>query len=528
MYRLDRMKASFISAVVFVAVAGGSAVSGWAQDPFVGLGGGIPETPLDKFVLPKLQRLGVNPAICSDAVYIRRVFVDMLGTLPTAKEAREFITDSDRNKRRALVERVLERDEYATYWAMKWSDILRVKAEFPVNLWPNAAQAYHRWIRASLAENKPYDQFVREMLTSSGSNFRAGQVNFYRAIQNRTPEGIATTVALTFMGSRAEFWPKHYLPGMKVFFSQIGFKSTREWKEEVIFWDPTKITNSAPQMATFPDGTQIQLPSDRDPREVFADWLIRPENPWFTLNIANRMWSWLLGRGIIHEPDDIRSNNPPSNEALLDYLKKEMITSHYDMKHVFRLILNSRSYQVSSMSRINNPQAEANFASYPLRRLDAEVLIDAINKITGTTDLYTSAIPEPFTFIPDSMTAVAMPDGSITSSFLQLFGQSARATGMETERVNKPLPAQRMHMLNASHIQQKLEDGPKMKAIFNSSLAPHKMVEELYLTILSRFPTGDEAKNAESYAKSKVVKGNEGWVDLAWALMNTAEFLYRH
>jgi hypothetical protein len=315
---------------------------------------------------------------------------------------------------------------------------------------------------------------------------------------------------------------------MKVFFSQIGYKQTREWKEEIVFWDPTKITNSAPQMATFPDGTQIQLPTDRDPREVFADWLIRPENPWFTLNIANRMWSWLLGRGIIHEPDDIRSNNPPSNEALLDYLKKEMIASHYDMKHLFRLILNSRSYQISSMSRIYNPQAEANFASYPLRRLDAEVLIDAINKITGTSDLYTSAIPEPFTFIPDSMTAVAMPDGSITSSFLQLFGQSARATGMENERVNKPLPAQRMHMLNASHIQQKLEDGPKMKAIFNSNLPPHKMVEELYLTILSRFPTGEEAKNAEVYAKSKVVKGNEGWVDLAWVLMNTAEFLYRH
>ncbi len=524
MYRVGAMKTSLISAMVFVMVG----VSGWAQDPFIGLGGGIPETPIDKCVLPKLARLGINPAICSDAVFIRRLYLDVLGTVPTAKEAREFILDTDRNKRRLLIERVLERDEYAMYWAMRWSDILRVKAEFPVNLWPNAAQSYHHWIKSSMASNKPYDQFVREMLTSSGSNFRVGPVNFYRAIQNRTPEGIATAVALTFMGSRAEFWPKHYLPGMKAFFEQIGYKPTREWKEEIIFWDPTKITNSAPQMATFPDGTQIQLPADRDPREVFADWLIRPENPWFTLNIVNRQWSWLLGRGIIHEPDDIRSNNPPSNEALLELLKKEMVAGHYDMKHILRLILNSRSYQITSMTRINNPQAEANFGSYPLRRLDAEVLIDAINKITGTTDLYTSAIPEPFTFIPDNMTAVAMPDGSITSAFLQLFGQSARATGMETERVNKPLPSQRMHMLNASHIQEKLERGPKMKAIYDSNLPPQKMVQEIYLTILSRFPTGDEAKNAESYAKTKVVKGNEGWVDLAWALMNTAEFLYRH
>ena len=528
LYRLDRMKASLISAVVFTVVLGGAAVTGRAQDPFIGLGGGIPETQIDKFVFPKLRGLGVNPSICSDAVFIRRVFLDVLGTLPSAREAKEFILDQDRNKRRNLIDRVLERDEYADYWAMKWSDILRVKAEFPVNLWPNAAQSYHHWIRASMAENKPYDKFVREMLTSSGSNFRVGQVNFYRAMQNKTPEGIATTVALTFLGSRAEFWPKHYLPGMKVFFSQIGYKTTREWKEEIVFWDYTKVTNNVPQMATFPDGTQIQLPADRDPREVFADWLIKPENPWFTLNVVNRMWSWLLGRGIIHEPDDIRSNNPPSNPALLAYLQKELVTARYDMKYICRLILNSRTYQVSSMSKYNNPQAEANFGSYPLRRLDAEVLIDAINKITGTTDLYTSAIPEPFTFIPDDKLAVALPDGSISSSFLELFGRSTRATGMETERVNKPLPSQRLHMLNSSHIQRKIEEGPKMKALLDEKRKARDIVEDLYLTILSRFPTGEEIKNAEVHANSKVVKGREGWVDLAWALMNTAEFLYRH
>ena len=254
---------------------------------------------------------------------------------------------------------------------MKWGDILRIKAEFPVNLWPNAAQAYHRWVRASIAENKPYDKFVREMLTSSGSNFRVGPVNFYRAIQNRTPEGTATAVALTFMGSRAESWPKDRLAGMAVFFAQIGYKPTREWKEEHVFWDPFKSAETAAKSEpakpasraatgacrtadrqprrwtpSFPTGPRFSCRPNRDPREVFADWLITPKNPWFTRNIANRVWAWLLGRGIIHEPDDIRDDNPPSNPELLAYLEKELIASHYNLKHLYRLILNSQDVPV--------------------------------------------------------------------------------------------------------------------------------------------------------------------------------------
>ena len=290
--------------------------------------------PIDKIVFAKLSSLGMRPVLCSDAVFLRRAYLDVIGTLPTAKEARDFIHDPDlKSKRRLLIERLLEREEFADYWAMQWGDVLRIKAEFPVNLWPNAAQAYHRWVLASIAENKPYDKFVREMLTSSGSNFRVGPVNFYRAIQNRTPEGIASAVALTFMGARVDAWPKDRLPGMAVFFSQIGYKPTREWKEEHVFWDPLhSIPMATPPVAPaakseaktgakaaggqakpaaaakpdvlaamFPDGTKIQLPPNRDPREVFADWLISPKNPWFAKSIVNRVWAWLLGRGIIHE-----------------------------------------------------------------------------------------------------------------------------------------------------------------------------------------------------------------------------------
>lgn len=522
---------------------------------------------IDRLVFPELARLQIKPVLCSDAVFVRRAYLDVIGTLPTAKEARAFIEDANPAKRRALIDQLLERDEFADYWAMKWGDVLRIKAEFPVNLWPNAAQAYHRWVRAAIAANKPYDEFVRELLTSSGSNFRVGPVNFYRAIQNRTPEGIASAVALTFMGARTDAWPSNRLADMAVFFSQIGYKPTGEWKEEHVFWDPAGFSrisgSSAPGRAaiaaigqpsnnvaqlsvpatattparrttTFPDGTKVTLADDRDPREVFAEWLITPRNPWFTRAAANRAWAWLLGRGIVHEPDNIRTGNPASNPALLMHLDKEFVASRYDLKQLYRQILNSKTYQFTSMPQSSSPQAAAQFASYPLRRLDAEVLIDAINQITGTSDLYTSPIPEPFTYIPKDMPAIAIADGSITSPFLALFGRSARATGMENERNNRPVPAQWLHLLNSSHIQRKLEQGPALQAIIDSGKSRTQIIEELYLTILSRFPTPEEVATAKAYGapanetKPGRPKRREEWVDIAWALINSTEFVFRH
>ena len=537
------MKSLLLATVLGLGSLGVLAAPGLGASLFDENKTSMPETPLDGIVMRALSKKGIRPAYCSDSVFVRRAYLDVIGTLPTADEAREFIRDPSLNKRLALVNRLLERDEFADYWAMKWSDLLRVKAEFPVNLWPNAAQAYHHWIRASLRDNKPYDVFVRELLTSNGSNFRVGPVNFYRAMQNRTPEGIATTVALTFMGTRAENWPSNQLAGMTVFFSQVSYKPTREWKEEIVFWNPDKDTfapsNSplssvlrpppGPLVGLLPDKTKIKLPPDRDPRELFADWLVSAKNPWFTITIVNRIWSWLLGRGIIHEPDDIRLDNPPSNPALLAYLQKELVKSGFDMKHIFRLILTSRTYQFSSLYPADKmAQAEPLFGFYPLRRLDAEVLVDAINKVTGTSDLYTSAIPEPFTFIPANKPAIALPDGSITSPFLELFGRPARATGMENERVNRPIPSQRMLLLNSSHIQRKIEEGPALKGILSATRKPQEMIEDLYLTILSRFPTPEEVAKVEAYIKSGVVKGREAGVDLAWALINSDEFLYRH
>ncbi len=488
-----------------------------------------PQNAIDEAVFARLKELNIQPArVCSDAVFVRRAYLDVIGTLPKGLEAEQFALSWNANKRRALIERLLEREEFADYWAMKWSDLLRVKAEFPINLWPNAAQAYHRWIRTRIKENTPYDRFVRELLTASGSNFRAPPVNFYRALQNKEPRAIAQTVALTFMGARAEKWPDDRMAGMAAFFSEIGYKHTSEWKEEIVLFDLAKTTNRLAQAAVFPDGTPAQLSPERDPREVFADWLIDPKNPWFTKNIANRVWSWLLGRGIIQEPDDIRPDNPPSDPKLLALLEKELIESHYDLKSLFRLILNSKTYQLSSLPGTDDPQGAAHFASYPLRRLEAEVLIDALDQLTGTTENYTSAIPEPFTFIPADMRSIALPDGSISSPFLEMFGRPPRDTGLESERNNRATTEQRLHLLNSSHVLLKIEKSRLVESQMQTNRAPRDIANAIYLNVLSRPPTPYESKIVEDYFHSGKVKKRQATVDLAWSLINSAEFLYRH
>jgi hypothetical protein len=521
------MKISLIPAVVFFTAVVATAVPKATPSPFERRAAPKPRSKIDKLVFDRLEQLDIQPAnICSDPVFVRRAYLDVIGTLPTAQEARTFILDKNPNKRSTLIDRLLERDEFADYWAMKWGDLLRVKAEFPINLWPNAVQAYHHWIRAGIKKNMPYDKFVRELLVSSGSNFRVPQVNFYRAMQSKEPETIAQVVALTFMGERAENWEKERLSGMAGFFSLVGYKSTGEWKEEIVYFDPNRASTSL--KAVFPDGKAAKLSPDKDPREVFADWLIDPKNPWFTRNIANRVWSWLLGRGIIHEPDDIRPENPPSNPKLLAFLEKELIAAKYDLKHIYRLILNSNTYQLSSIPRTDKPEGEANFSYYPLRPLEAEVLIDALNQITGTTEKYSSEIPEPFTFVPPEQRSIALADGSITSSFLEMFGRPPRDTGLESERNSRPTAAQRLHMLNSSHIQRKIEQGRKLRKLMQGKGNMRQLATRFYLAILSRFPTNEEVKIVEEYSKSN--RGNKRVVavDLAWALINSAEFLYRH
>jgi hypothetical protein len=489
-----------------------------------------PANRIDRPVLQKLAEKGIQPAAtCSDSTFVRRVYLDTTGTIPTADEARAFIGDRTPEKRAKLIDTLLADDAFADYCAMQWCDRLRVKSEFPINLWPNAVQAYYRWIHTSIRENKRYDQFVREILIANGSNFRVPQVNFFRALQDSEPGTIAQAAALAFMGVRTDRWPERKQADLAAFFSDIRFKRTGEWKEEIVYADlfDQSPADRRPETLAFPDGTETDVPHDVDARSAFADWLIRPANPWFARNAVNRIWHQLLGRGIIHEPDDIRPDNPPSNSELLALLEREFVESGYDTRHIYRLILTSATYQRSALPAADTPEAGHLFAHYPLRRTDAETLIDTLCKITGTVEEYWSVIPEPFTFIPTEQSAITLADGSITSSFLEQFGRPPRDTGFAAERNNQITPTQKLHLLNSSHVLKKLESVPRN--LPNRSRGnPIANVQELYLAILSRYPTPGEMGIIRSYARNAEARGPQVAVDISWALINSPEFLYKH
>lgn len=497
---------------------------------------------IDQLVMAKLDEKGIPASErCSDEVFLRRVYLDMVGTIPTAKEAKQFLSSNAANKREVLIEELFERPEFADYWALKWCDLLRVKAEFPSKLWPNAVQAYYRFVRTSLWENKPYDEFARQMLTSSGSNFRVAPVNFYRAMPQREPTTIAGIVALTFMGMRTDTWDEDKLVGMAAFFGQIGYKGTAEWKEEIVFYDPAK-TFCYPEtqneiIPVLPNGTAVQMGEYEDPRIQFSDWLVGSRE--FSDNIVNRIWYWMLGRGIIHEPDDIRADNPPQNAELLAHLSQELVKSEYDLRHIYRIILNSETYQRSSIHKEGNLKDEEHFSRYYIRRLDAEVLIDAICQITGTTESYSSDIPEPFTFIPENQRSIKLSDGSITSPFLDLYGRPSRDTGYVSERNNTPSASQKLHLLNSTHIQKKLYRNRSLLGAVTKNVKgkkkpktswkePREAVENMYLTILSRYPTEKETDTAMAYVRQSAFGRYQASVDVVWALLNTKEFIFKH
>ena len=486
-----------------------------------------PANEIDKLVLKTLREKKIRPAnMCSDAVFIRRVHLDVIGTLPEPKRVRAFLLDRRPGKRGRLIDELMNRREFADYWSQRWGDLLRVKAEFPINLWPNAVQAYSRWIHDAVRGNMPYDRFARELLTSSGSNFRVPQVNFYRAIQGQNPPAIAAAAGLTFMGVRLDKWPKDRRAGTEAFFSRVAYKGTAEWKEQIVHLDPAP---AGPLDAVFPDGGKVRIEAGKDPRAVFADWLITPKNKWFARNIVNRIWAWLLGRGIIHEPDDMRPDNPPVHPQVLAFLEKELVRSGYDLRHVLGLILNSATYQQSPIPRGDAAKAEVLFACYPARRLDAEVLIDALNWIAGSRESYSSVIPEPFTFIPEEERTIELEDGSITSQFLEMFGRPSRDTGMHSERSNKPSEAQRLHLLNSSTIQDKINRSWRLRVLLRlAGRNRRRLIDAVYVTILSRPPTPDERTAAGKYYEVKGMNARNASTDLAWALINTKEFLYRH
>ena len=411
---------------------------------------------------------------------------------------------------------------------MRWCDTLRVKSEFPINLWPDAVQAYHRWIRDQVAGNRSYDEMATEMLTASGSNFRQPAVNFLRAVPGEGPEPIAAAVALTFMGSRIEHWPAPMRSDLETLCGSVVFKPTSEWKEVIVCPDPGRFGSFT---LNLPDGTSKVVSAGVDPRMAFAKWLTG--NPVFARAGANRIWAWVFGRGVVHEADDLRPENPPSVPGLLEHLAERFATSGYDQRELLRSILNSQVYQLSFIPRSQDSRVTELFAAYPVRRIEAEVLLDILCSLTGQKEGYMSPIPEPFTHVPPSDRSIRLADASITSPFLEMFGRSNRDSGLLSERNNRITAAQSLYLLNSTALQRRLSTAPALKALSKARnhRNPRKMVEDLYLTFLSRKSTFEELGlalgNRETMRKTGPPPAAE-LEDILWALVNSKEFLHRH
>lgn len=498
---------------------------------------------IDELVLAKLKKLGIPPAdLCTDTEFVRRVYLDAICELPNPAEVRQFLADKDPQKRTKLIDRLLARGEFADYLALKWGDLLRIKSEYPVNVWPKAVQVYYRWLRAGIAENKPYDQFVRELLTSCGSNFRNGPANFFRAIPIRNPQGFAETACIVFMGARlncvrchghpTENWSLDDNLGMAAFFGKVAFKSTQEWKEEIVYFNSDGgVWNPKAKQVVKPKplgGQAMELDREDDPRVKFADWLTSPDNPWFARNIVNRIWFWLLGRGIVHDPDDLRPSNPPENPELLEFLRQELIAHKFDLKHVFRLILNSRVYQLSSETSPLNEKDVSHFSHFRLKRLGAEQLLDAVCQVTGSPEPFYSWIPVPPLRLPVGQRAAQLADADIESSFLELFGRPSRDTPYEGERSCDTSLRQALYQLSSDQLQGKVAGGQRIRQLLEAKKTDAEIVEELYLAALARQPKDEEKQQSAQYLSKNKDSREQALQDLLWAVLSTKEFMLNH
>ena len=494
---------------------------------------------IDELVNANLKVLGIHSApLCSDEVFLRRVYLQTTGLLPTPDAARTFLADSDPAKRAKLIDHLLASGEFADFRTLQWGDILRIKSEYPVKLWPKAVETYRRWLRENI--DKPYDRFVRDLLLSGGSNFYQGASNFYRALPFRDPRSIGETAALIFMGARfgcvhchahpVEDWGVEDDLGLGAIFARVGYKATLEWKEEVVFFNPKGTLRDPRTRAVvqpkFPGGPSMEPTPDEDPRVKFTDWLTAPENPWFSKAIANRIWFWLFTRGIVQEPDDLRLTNPPENPELLDYLAREVVSHQYNLKQLYRLILNSRTWQRASAPATAAGSDALHFAQFPVVRVGAESLSDAICQVTESPDKFQSIIPEPFTFLPPGHRATQISDGAIVAPFLELFGRPPRDTPYESERNSDTSLWQALYLLNSDQLENKVAGSPRTKRLLAAKQTDAQIVEEYYLAALSRLPIAGEKQKVLDYLAAHKGPRVQAIGDFVWALLNTKEFLF--
>jgi hypothetical protein len=479
---------------------------------------------IDGYVWAKLKTMGLTPSeLTEDAAFLRRLYFDTLGALPRPDEVRAFLADADPQKRAKWIDKVLERPEFADYAALRWADVLLVNRD---KLGDRGAFELHRWLRGQMARNRPYDEWVRELLTASGSSARIGPVNFYRA--SATTEEITRSVSQAFLGIRLECAQCHHHPfekwSQEDFYALAGFFNGMTRKkgigdEEVVIhpgYRPMDMPTTKKPVAARPPGGS-ESPIEGDPRPRLAEWMTKPDNPWFARLAVNRLWKHYLGRGLVEPEDDLRSTNPAANEALLDYLAKSFVDHKYDLKAATRLILNSRVYQLSSVPNATNKDDEQHYSHHLVRRLPAEVLLDAISAATES--------PESFPGRPRGTRAVELWDNRMPSYFLDIFGRSERLSPCECGRSTEPTMAQCLHLMNAPEIERKLGDPVgRVERLLKERKNEREIVEELCLAALGR-PAGDnDYRVARQLFEGRPRR--EGAQDFLWALLNSQEFLF--
>jgi hypothetical protein len=492
---------------------------------------------IDEAVFGKLKVLGIPPSpLATDATFQRRVYVDTTGTLPTEIEVSAFLASKDANKREKLIDKLLASPKYADYFANKWNMVLRNKKRSANQT--VGTYGFYQWIWASLYENKPYDQFVRDILTASGDESFNPAVVWYREV-DQINEQVEDTAQL-FLGMRIQCARCHHHPFEKwsqddyyhlaAFFSRVGKKAqlgtgaVRGASQRIFHNDGTATARNPRSGATLkPAGLgkpELDIPVDRDPRQLLVDWMAAKDNPFFAHALVNRYWKHFFSRGIVEPEDDMRATNPAANPELLQKLAKHFIDSKFDLKVLVKTICMSNTYQLTSLPNDYNLKDKQNFSRYYPKRLQAEVLYDAFHQVTGTTQSYSG--------LPAGTSAVQLPDPSIGPYFLKVFGQPQGDTACECERSQEANLAQSLHLLNSSEVQTKVSSGRAAKLAADKERTHDAKVRELYRWVYSREPVADELKVALAHIAKHDKNEKIAYEDIVWALINTKEFLFNH
>jgi hypothetical protein len=486
---------------------------------------------IDELALAKLASLNIPPSPpSSDAEFLRRAFLDTIGTLPSVEETRTFLADASTDKRDRLIESLLNRPEFVDYWAYRWSDLLLVNSE---KLRPPAMWAYYSWIRNQVEANTPWDEFARQVVTAQGSTLENAAANYF--VLHPDPLEMSETATLAFLGMSIncarchnhplEKWTNNQYYAMANLFARVRLKSAPGDGNTIVFaasdGDLVQPLTGKPQPPTPLDGEALPLAATADRRIHLAKWLTSPDNPYFARSIANRVWANFMSAGLVEMVDDMRLTNPASNEELLAAAAKYLTDNQFDLKALMRAILQSKTYQRSSQPLPEN-QADTRFYSryYP-RRMMAEVLLDALSQVSGS--------PTQFADYPAGWRAMQLPDANVNSYFLKTFGRPERVVTCECERTAEPTMVQVLHLSNGDSLNDKLQaKGNWIEKLLAANTPDDKLIENVYLAALSRFPT-DEEKQKLSAALAEAGQDKRQLVeDLFWSVLSSREFLFNH